>query len=309
MNDSVIKVINSVCIVGAGTAGASIAWRCARHGISVNLVDRSRRALEQAWRAFDRQVAGKAQASLDPQRFAEIRSRIAGTSDVAGGAARADLVIECVRESVAVKRKLFEVLDRVCPEHAILASNSSSVPISRLEGATGRLERVVNTHFFLPFAPVVELMSGTRTSQSTMQSVRRFVERIGMLAVLVRKERIGFALNRIWWSIKNECLRLVDEGVVTHEDIDRGWMALWKLSIGPFGLMDQIGLDTVRDIHVAYRRESGDSEFEAPAILLSKLDRGHLGAKTGRGFYAYPNPEYTRPAFLARSGQAANGKQ
>ena len=141
-------------------------------------------------------------------------------------------------------------------------------------------------------------MRGTATSNETIERVRRFAYNIEMIPLLVRKESTGFIFNRVWRAIKKECLCVVDDGVASHEDVDRAWMIFTGLPIGPFGLMDMIGLDVVRDIEMVYYHESGDESDAPPKLLLDKIEKGELGVKTGKGFYTYPNPAFQNPSWL-----------
>jgi 3-hydroxybutyryl-CoA dehydrogenase len=213
-----------------------------------------------------------------------------------------DLVIEAVPERLEVKREVFAMMDKVCDDHTILATNSSSIRISKIEDATRRLDKVLNTHFYnIPWRrSVVELMRGNSTSDETLERVRRFMESIGLTPLIVLKESTGFIFNRVWRAIKRECLHLVDEGVATFQDVDRIWMILYEKEIGPFGMMDRVGLDVVRDIEMVYYKESGDKRDAPPGILLEKIGKGELGIKTGKGFYSYPNPEFREPGWLRR---------
>jgi 3-hydroxybutyryl-CoA dehydrogenase len=195
---------------------------------------------------------------------------------------------------------VFRTLDRVCTPHVILATNSSSLRVSRIENVTGRPDKLLNTHFVQQVwkHPFVELMRGAQTSEETWEAIRAFVLSIGLVPILVRREVTGFILARIWRAVKKEALHLVDIGAATPEDVDRMWMIAWETSLGPFALMDRIGLDVIRDIEQVYYEESGDASDAPPRVLLDKIDRGALGVKTGQGFYTYPNPSYQSPGFL-----------
>ncbi|MCW4036447.1 MAG: 3-hydroxyacyl-CoA dehydrogenase family protein, partial [Candidatus Bathyarchaeota archaeon] len=196
----------------------------------------------------------------------------------------------------------FRRLDNVCDEHTILATNSSSIRVSMIEGATGRPDRVINMHFysFPSRRSIVELMRGASTSDETMERARRFAIEIGMVPIKVMKESTGFVFNRVWRAIKRECLHLVDDGIASFEDVDRIWMILYDREIGPFGMMDRIGLDVVRDIEMVYYGESGDERDRPPRLLLEKIERGELGVKTGKGFYTYPEPAFQDPSWLRK---------
>jgi 3-hydroxybutyryl-CoA dehydrogenase len=214
--------------------------------------------------------------------------------------AGADLVIEAVPEDPAFKRKVFKQLDRFTPQKAILATNSSSIPVSHMERATNRPEKCLNIHFYAldQGRNIVDVMGGTRTSPSILKAGREWVQSIGCVPLTVKKEILGFCFNRIWRAIKREALYMWAGGYVDFRDIDRGWMIWTGMSPGPFGLMDGVGLDVVHDIEMVYYRESKDRKDRPPQALKAMIKRGNLGVKTGKGFYTYPDPEYRRPGFL-----------
>lgn len=293
--------IQKVCVVGAGFMGGQIALQCAAYGRYVRVCDISEPALrlceKQQAALLDDQIlagvvpSGRRQAILD---------RIGYTTSLSEAATDADLVIEAVKEDLNVKRDLFQALDEVCPPHTILATNSSSLRVSRIETATTRPDKLLNTHFVQPIwkHPFVELMRGTATSDETLGTLQGFSKSIGVVPLLVRRESTGFIFARIWRAVKKESLLLVDQGVATAEDVDRVWMIQMETPMGPFGLMDTIGLDVVRDIENTYFEESGDPSDAPPKLLEDKIKNGDLGVKTGQGFYAYPNPAYKSPSFL-----------
>ena len=297
-----MKPIETISIVGAGFMGAQIGLRCASHRYTVWFVDISEKMLEQASQGhlteLERRVAER-QITLDDKEA--ILGRLNYTGDVKLGTSRADLVIESVPEHLEAKREIFTQLDQVCPAQTILATNSSSIRISLIEDVTRRPDRVLNTHFYqaIERATMVELMRGTETSDETIERVRQFALGIEMIPLLVRKESTGFIFNRVWRSIKKECLQVVDAGIASYEDVDRAWMIHFTgQTVGPFGLMDKIGLDVIRDIEMVYYRESGDESDAPPKLLLDKIGKGELGVKTGKGFYRYPNPTYQDPSWL-----------
>jgi 3-hydroxybutyryl-CoA dehydrogenase len=300
--------IATVAIVGAGFMGAQLALHIAAHGYRVTAVDQAPEALARMRQSHDEELARRVAGGVlaEPERAA-IVARIAATSDLSAVVAEADLVIEAVPELLDLKRAVFAALDRVCPLHAILATNSSALRVSLLEDATGRPDRVLNTHFYPPVwqRPMVELMRGSATSDETVARVRRFARSIGMTPLMVRKESTGFLFNRVWRAIKKETLELVDDGVATVDDVDRAWMICMGMPIGPFGLMDMVGLDAVLNVELVYHEESGDPRDAPPPLLTDKVAAGDLGVKTGRGFYAYPNPAYQDPAW--RQGEADEG--
>jgi 3-hydroxybutyryl-CoA dehydrogenase len=297
--------IATVGVVGAGFMGAQLALHIATRGYPVAVVDQSMDALRRMRRGheeeLDRHLGAEALSATERTAVLE---RIRASSDLAASFGNVDLVIEAVPERLDLKRAVFEELDRVCPPGAILATNSSSIRISHLEDATGRPDRVLNAHFYPPVwqRPMVELMRGSATSDETVRCVGRFARSVGLTPLMVRKESTGFLFNRVWRAIKRETLHLVDEGVASVDDVDRAWMICWEMPIGPFGVMDVIGLDVVLDIEQVYYAESGDPRDAPPRLLIDKVGAGELGVKAGRGFYRYPHPAYQDPAW--RLGEA-----
>ena len=296
-----IPAIKNVCIVGSGFMGGQIGLQCAVHGNSVWMHDLSEPALqrcaEEQASMLDEQIEAGVVSADERQ---SILNRIRFTTSLNEAATSADLVIEAVKEDLGVKREVFRTLDEKCPPHTILATNSSSIRISRVESATNRPDKVLNVHFVQPVwkHPFVELMRGTATSDETFETVRKLAESIGVIPFRVRCESTGFIFNRIWRAVKKEALRVVDLGIATAEDVDRTWMIQMETSMGPCALMDRIGLDVVRDIEQVYYEESGDPTDAPPKVLLDKIEQGELGVKTGKGFYAYPNPAWESPDFL-----------
>ncbi len=296
--------IKTVCVVGSGYMGSQIGLHCAVYGHAVWMCDANAEALERGaagqakW--LDEQIEAGAVAADQRQTILDRIRRSVGLAESAAGA---DIVIEAITENLAVKRNVFHELDQLCPPRTILTTNSSSIRISRIESATGRPHRVLNTHFVQPVwkHPFVELMRGTETSDDTLESVRRFMASMGVIPFLVRRENTGFIFNRIWRAVKKESLRLVDQGVATFEDVDRSWMIQMETSMGPFAMMDHIGLDVVRDIEQVYYEESGDPSDAPPQVLLDKIAGGELGVKAGKGFYTYPDADWQSIDFLKKA--------
>ena len=219
--------IKTVCIVGAGFMGAQIGLHCAVHGYDVWLVDAAQEALERAAGMCTKVLgAQQEQGQITAELKETILDRIHTTTELQGAAPKADLAFEAVPERLELKREVFRQLDDLCPSHTILATNSSSICISAIEDATKRPDRVLNTHFYPPVwqRTIVELMRGTGASDDTVERVRRFAQSVGLTPLLVRKESTGFIFNRVWRAIKKECLHLVDDGVASHEDVDRAWI-------------------------------------------------------------------------------------
>jgi 3-hydroxybutyryl-CoA dehydrogenase len=287
---------NIVAVLGAGTMGAYITYLCAKNDCTVHLFDTSPASIEKArakhreWAAKDFADGQAAEAVLNNVKVSPSLEQV-----VAGGAA---LFIEALPEDLALKRRIFAQLDELCPPGVILTSNSSSLRMSSIETGVRHRERTCNCHFFLPPLMAVEIMGGAATTAQTIESLRSFALSIGLRPFVLRKESTGFLYNRIWRAMKKEVLREVADGIATPEDIDRIVMLAWGWEKGPFAWMDQIGLDVVRDIEMVYYQESGDPKDKPPAFLGEMIARGELGVKSGKGFYAYPDPDYQRPGWM-----------
>ena len=296
-----MEPIERVCLCGAGYLGWQISLQCASQGIPVRLFDISEEALERASEHIRHELqTWTSEGNITLEDVEAILGRVSFHNDLAKAVEGVDLVIEAVPERLDLKREVFAQLADVCDDATILATNSSSIRISKIEDATGRLDKVLNTHFYnTPWRrSIVELMRGTGTSDETLERVREFMVSIGITPLMVLRESTGFIFNRVWRAIKRECLHLVDQGVSSFQDVDRAWMTLYETPYGPFGMMDGVGLDVVRDIEMVYYEESGAERDVPPRLLLEMIERGELGVKPGKGFYTYPDPAYLEPGFL-----------
>ena len=191
-------------------------------------------------------------------------------------------------------------LGEKAPREAILATNSSSIPVSKMEDSSGRPERCLNIHFYFPLQGVnmVDIMGGTRTLPEVMEKGVEWIASIGCIPLKVNKEILGFCFNRVWRAIKREALYMWANGFVDFRDTDRAWMVFTKMKEGPFALMDKVGLDVIYDIEMVYYNDSKDPKDKPPDALLDLVKRGELGVKSGKGFYTYPDPEFLQPGFL-----------
>ncbi|HUG56505.1 MAG TPA: 3-hydroxyacyl-CoA dehydrogenase NAD-binding domain-containing protein [Candidatus Limnocylindrales bacterium] len=277
---------DTVGVVGAGTMGAGIAQVCATAGLQVLLVDVG---LEQLARG--RAGIGASLAKLEakgrlPRPAAEIVGRIRTSTDLAD-LARVGYVIEAAFEDVGVKTELFRRLDQVCADRTILASNTSSISITRLGAATARPERVVGMHFMnpVPLMAVVELVRGLRTSDETLAEARGLAERLGKTTVEAR-DVPGFISNRVLMPMVNEAVFALEEGVGSAEDIDAMMRGL-NFPMGPLALADLIGLDVCLAILEVMQRDLGDPKYRPAPLLRRYVSAGWLGRKSGRGFHAY----------------------
>ena len=294
-------VFTKVCVVGSGYLGTQIGAQCARHGYPVAMHDISPEALKASREASEEYIRGWTAAGDICELEADgIKRRMSFTGDLAEAVHGAGIVIEAVVERLDVKRDVFGELDRLCDPTVLLATNSSSIKVSRIEDVTRHPGRLVNMHFYsFPWRRgILELMKGSHTTYQAVEAAREFSRSIGVTPLMVLRESTGFIFNRVWRAIKKECLTVVDDGVARFEDVDRAWMCLNGTEVGPFGMMDRVGLDVVRDIELVYYGESGDPSDRPPKVLLDLIDRGELGVKTGKGFYTYPDPDYKRPGWL-----------
>lgn len=294
-------VITKVCVVGSGFLGTQIGVLSARSGYTVSMQDVSSDALSGSEKAVDGYIQEwVAAGDITDTDGDDIKQRMSYTVDLTEAVQGAGMVIEAVVERLDVKREVFKKLDGLCGPGVVLATNSSSIKVSLIEDATRHPERVLNMHFYgHPWRRrILELMRGTKTTDKALEAAKIFSYSIGVKPLIVMKESTGFIFNRVWRAIKKESLTVADKGVASFEDVDRAWISLYNTDMGPFGLMDRVGLDVVRDIEMVYYQESGDPRDKPPRILLERISRGELGVKTGKGFYTYPNPEYMVPGWL-----------
>ncbi len=295
------ETIKKLGIVGAGFMGPQIASRAAIFGFDVSIFDIDSSALERGRQMlayfteeyFKRDcVKGDADLAL---------KRVSFHDNLIDTVADSDLVIEAVTEDVVIKRKVFSSLDRVCKPHAIIGTNSSSIPVSWIEDAVERKEKVINIHFYSPIPDLhfVDIMRGTMTSDDTLEKTVEWVRDIECLPLVAKKECLGFVFNRVWHGARREALKSWAEGYADYMDIDRGWMLFTGMPLGPFGIMDYIGLDVVYKVQNMYYEETGDPSLKPPDALKDMVGRGELGMKSGKGFYTWPEPECLRPEFLS----------
>ena len=293
--------IRKVAVVGTGLLGTQIAIQATCFGYEVSAHDPdegSFNRVQQNLKAAMKISGGEPIVPMEDWKKGA--NKVKFCKELEEALRDADIVIEAVPEDLELKRKVFERLDALASQGAILATNSSSIPISKIESATARPEKCLNIHFYglVRGMNMVDIMGGTRTTTETIEAGKAWIRSIGCVPLTVKKEILGFCFNRVWRAIKRETLYMWAEGFVDFRDIDRGWMIFTGMTQGPFGLMDNIGLDVVYDIEMVYYNESKDPKDHPPEALKAMVDRKELGLKTGKGFYNYPDPEYSRPDFL-----------
>jgi 3-hydroxybutyryl-CoA dehydrogenase len=297
-----IEDVRRVLIVGAGTMGLEIGLQCAMYGCDVVMYDIAPDVLEDAI-ARQKAILERlvAEGHLTQEQAEATRSRISTSADPAKAAAEADLLSESVPEVPELKAKIFAQFNELCPPRTIFTTNTSTLLPSMFAEATGRPAQFAAFHFHheVWVSNVVDIMSHAGTSEETVELLRAFAKRIGQIPIFCKKENSGYVFNAMFNELNAAAITLAANGIASTEDIDRAWMGVMKMPLGPFGWLDGIGLDTVLHI-INYWAEALDSEqFRKNAAFFKEyVDKGYLGTKSGRGFYTYPNPAYQRPGFL-----------
>src|ERR1700744_273158 len=281
--------IRRVGVVGAGTMGNGIAHVFARSGFPVVLAEVDQPALDRGLSTIEKNLAREvAKGKLTQANADAARSRITGTLDrkmLAG----CDLVVEAATERFAVKQALFQELDGLLATDAILASNTSSISITKLAATTKRPDRVIGMHFFnpVPVMQLIEVIRGLQTSQATFDTVKALCERLGKTPVEVN-DAAGFVSNRVLMPLLNEAMFAVMEGVATAEAVDQVFQLGMAHKMGPLALADFIGLDVCLDIMRVLEDGIGDPKYRPCPLLVRMVDAGWRGRKSGKGFFEYP---------------------
>lgn len=290
--------LQRVLIVGAGTMGRQIAVSCRLAGLDVVLYDANPHALDQASREAELRATGFQPDPIAQARRMRILSQLRVTTDPRAAAADIDLLIEAVPEKLPLKREVFRQFHAVAPPRALFATNTSTLLPSAMAEATGRPAQFAAMHFNLE-RDLVELMPHAGTAPDTVDRLQAFCRRIGHVAVVCRCEFPGYVFNNLLMVLNGTAIALAAQGVATVEDIDRAWMQAMRMEIGPFGVLDGIGLDTAYRVTEVRAQLTRDPQGLKNAEFLKRyVDAGRLGVKTQAGFYDYPDPAYQRPEFL-----------
>jgi 3-hydroxybutyryl-CoA dehydrogenase len=293
--------IERVSVVGTGILGTQIALLAAYAGNEVKAYDPVDGAFEVTCGILYQDLKAKITKPFIPwSRWPGCKSIVRKAATLEEAVSEADLIIEAVLENLDLKRKVFKEICRSAQPGSIVATASSSLPVSSMASAGGRPEYCLNLHFYFPLQGVnlVDIMGDPQTLPSVLEKGAQWIRSLGCLPLYVNKGMIGFGFSSVWRAVKRQTLYLWGENNIDFRDIDRAWMIFTGMREGPFALMDEMGLDLIYDIEMVYYRESRNPKDKPPDMLREKIKKGELGVKSGKGFYTYPKPEFLCPDFL-----------
>jgi 3-hydroxybutyryl-CoA dehydrogenase len=273
--------IKNITVIGAGFTGKQIAATTALYNYEVSVFDINLETLKVAKKYIN--------GVLKRNKRVDFINKIRYYNTIEEAVKDADLVIEAIPENIELKKDIFSQIEKYAPKNVIIGTNSSSIPVSKIEEAVLRKENLLNLHFYppIPTRPMVDIMRGTKTSDQTFEIGKKWIESIGCHPIILKKESHGFVFNRMWHAARKEALKLWAGGYADIESIDLAWKTFTGMKMGPFVLMDGIGLDTVYSVQNSYYLESGDSRDKPPNALKEMVERGDLGMKSGKGFYTW----------------------
>ncbi len=282
--------IQKIAIIGAGNMGHQIAMCAALAGFQVKCTDTNSDILDKAILFADNYLEERVnKGKLSPEEANQARENLVFVPTIEEAVSDADLVIEAIIEKLDIKRTLFAQLDKLCPAHTILATNSSYIVSSKIADATSRPDKVCNMHFFNPalVMKLVEVVKGTHVSNKTVESVMEVAKKMNKTPVLLHKEIYGFLVNRLLQATRQEALKLLDMGVASFEDIDTAAKNGLGYPMGPFSLLDLTGIDLAYHVGMEKYAESGDPADRPSPTIVEKFTKGEFGKKVGKGFYDY----------------------
>jgi len=282
--------IKTICVVGAGNMGHQIALQAAISGFTVYCTDINEEALKKAEDFAAKWLGGRLEkGKISAVEVDEIKNRLNFTESLETAAKNADFVIEAAVEILSIKRMLFAALDKICPPHAILTTNSSYIVSSRIADATNRSDKVLNMHFFNPalMMKLVEVVQGPHVSEETVQKVLEVSRALDKVPTRVNKEIYGFVCNRIFSAITKEGCYLLDQGIASIEDIDNAVRNGLGHPMGPLQLLDLTGIDLEYNVLMERFKDTGDAKDKPSPAIVERYAVGNFGRKTGKGFYDY----------------------
>ncbi|MFI7434620.1 3-hydroxyacyl-CoA dehydrogenase NAD-binding domain-containing protein [Micromonospora haikouensis] len=278
-----------LAVVGAGLMGSGIAQVAAQAGWQVTLRDLDDAATGRGLAGIRKSLEKFAEkGKIEPGEVDAALGRITPTTDLEA-VADADIVVEAVFERLEIKQEVFRALDKLCKADAVLATNTSAIPVTQIAAVTERPESVVGTHFFspVPMMKLCELVRGYKTSDETLATARAFAEEIGKTVVVVNRDIAGFVTTRLIAALVVEAVKLVESGVVSAEDLDTACKLGFGHAMGPLATTDLTGVDVLMHASKNIYTDTADEKFFPPELLQRMVTAGDLGRKTGKGFYTY----------------------
>ncbi|AYV65613.1 MULTISPECIES: 3-hydroxyacyl-CoA dehydrogenase [Niallia] len=295
--------IKQITVAGSGVLGSQIAFQAAYKGFQVAVYDINDEVLEKSKNRM-KQLEAFYQRDLDatPEELQEVYNRLFYSTNLGKATEKADLVIEAIPEVVQIKRDFYQELAKVAPKHTIFATNSSTLLPSQFAEATGRPEKFLALHFANEIWKnnTAEIMKHQTTEEQVFQTVIAFAKSIGMVALPIQKEQPGYVLNSLLVPLLESAEMLLVNEVAEIETIDKAWMIGTGAPLGPFAMLDVIGITTAYNIVKGKAEATGNPAYIKLSHLLKTnyIDQGKLGRSTGEGFYKYPNPSFIQPDFL-----------
>lgn len=296
-----LEDIKTVLILGSGTMGQQIGFQCAASGFDVMMYDIKADMLETADTRLKKLAKAYMKAGrLTPETAAAARNRIQMTTDAQKAGKNSDFVSESVPENPELKARVFAQFHEICPPHAIFTTNTSSLIPSMFAEKTGRPERFAAFHFHdTRTTSIVDIMPHPGTAPEVVALIEAFAVRIGQIPIMLKKENFGYVFNAMIMELFKSAQTLAANDVASIEDIDRAWMGVMQAPMGPFGIMDSIGIDTVWKVTDYWANIVKDpQQIKNAGFMKTYVEKGELGEKAGKGFYDYPGPAFAAPDFV-----------